>query len=46
LRPRRSAVVGQIFLQQANWRRAVWGFFNSIDPNRKSSAISRGHGRS
>jgi hypothetical protein len=25
-----SAVVGQIFLQQANWRRAVWDFFNSI----------------
>src|SRR5262249_30708380 len=25
-----------IFLQQANWRRAIWDFFNSIDPTKTS----------
>jgi len=32
-----SSVVGQIFLQQANWRRAVWDFFNSIGHEPKNS---------
>jgi hypothetical protein len=30
LRPHRSAVVGRIFLQQENWRRAIWDFCNNI----------------
>src|ERR1700680_3174066 len=28
--PHRSAVVGRIFLQQENWRRAIWDFCNNI----------------
>src|ERR1700730_17563438 len=30
MKPHRSAVVGPIFLQQENWRRAIWDFCNNI----------------
>jgi hypothetical protein len=33
-----SAVVGQIFLHQENWRRVIWDFFNSIDPSETLTA--------